>query len=192
MQEFIALFKEAIFEDDVYLRPINILENNEELTILFTVSLYDTHDEIQKWKVTCIDFLDYRFTLDFVDDINLFTDHVLLWETNQEQCELYYRGTITDRNELVGALYNKHKEITSGWIDFDHYINQKLDWLFQGELGLVATGPKELINEYKKIFKERSLSVSTLRAWREPNNKKLIVFGKSYVIAEDFIFELCK
>ena len=192
MQEFIALFKEAIFEDDVYLRPINIHENNEDLIIIFTVSLYDTNDVIQKWKVTCNDFHDYRFILDFVDDINLFSDHVLLWETNQKQCELYYRGSITDRNELIGALYNKHKEIMRGWIDLDHFINQKLDWLFQGELGLVATGPNELINEYKKIFEERSLSASIIPSWREPHKKKLIVFGKSYVIAEDFKFELCE
>ncbi|KRF20201.1 hypothetical protein ASG93_31320 [Paenibacillus sp. Soil787] len=195
MQEFINKFKQAVFEDDIYIRPSHISEKNENLIITFDVFLYGTEKLIQSWKVTCKNFENYKLVNEFIGDIDIFQDHVLLWEYTELHTALFYNGKANNKYELIGELLSKHLEITKGWIDYNYYLNKSLewkslDWLFSGDSGLVASGPSILLNEYKNILEKFGLKTSIIPNKRQQTKYEVITFNSSYVIAEEFIFEL--
>jgi hypothetical protein len=195
MQEFIKKFKQAVFEDDIYIRPSLISENNEYLTITFDVFLYGTEKVIQSWKVTSKNFVDYKLLNEFFEDINIFKDHILLWEYTELHTELFYTGKTNKKFELIGELLSKHLEVTKGWIDYNYYLNKSLawkslDWLFSGDNGLVASGPAILLNEYKTILEKFGLKTSILPSKRQQTKYEVLIYKSSYIIAEEFIFEL--
>jgi hypothetical protein len=196
MQEFIVKFKEANFEDDVYIRPVCISENSDDFIINFNVFLYGTHKIIQSWKVTGKNFENYKFINEFVEDIDVFQEHVLLWEYCEAQAELFFSGKVNNKSQIIGMLLTKHLEVTKGWIDLNYFLNKSLswksslDWLFSGENGLLASGPANLLIEYKKIIEQNGLKTSLLPSKRQQTKYQVLIFGGSFVIAEEFIFEL--
>jgi len=196
MHEFNMKFKEAHFEDDIYIRPTLISENDEDLIITFDVFLCGTEKVIQSWKVTCKNLENYKFINEFFEDINVFSHHTLLWEYTEQHTELFYTGKVNNKFELIGELICKHVELTEGWINYNYYLNssltwKSLDWLFSGDYGLVASGPTILLNEYKAILEKFGLKTSTLPSNRPQSKYEVLIYGqRSYVIAEKFIFEL--
>lgn len=195
MQEFIEKFKKASFGDNIYIRPSVISEDNDVLVITFDVFLYETQKVIQSWKITCKNFENYKLVNEFFEDLNIFKDHILLWEYSELQAELFYTGKTNKNYELIGELLSKHFEVTKGWIDYKYYLNKSLewksiDWLFSGDNGLVASGPAILINEYKSILEKFGLKTSILPRKRQQAKYEVLIYENSFVIAEEFIFEL--
>ncbi|UKS28065.1 hypothetical protein LOZ80_03750 [Paenibacillus sp. HWE-109] len=195
MQEFIKNFKQAVFGDNIYIRPSLLSEDKEYLIITFDVFLYETQNVVQSWKVTCKNFENYKLVNEFFEDINIFKDHILLWEYSELQAELFYTGKTNKKFELIGELLSKHYEVTKGWIDYKYYLNKSLewksiDWLFSGDNGLVASGPTILINEYNTILEKFGLKTSILPRKGKQVKYEVLIYENSFVIAEEFIFEL--
>jgi hypothetical protein len=67
MQEFIKKFKQAVFGDNIYVRPSLLSEDNEYLIITFDVFLYGTQKVVQNWKVTCKNFENYKLVNEFFE-----------------------------------------------------------------------------------------------------------------------------
>jgi hypothetical protein len=190
MNEFKEKFKEAAFEDDVYLRPSQIIEYEEDLIIYFSVFLYDTTHEVQRWKVNCRNLINYKLMIDFIEDIDVFNNHVLLWEFHQSHSELYYRDLSKARETLIGQLLKKHSELTKGWIEFDYFLNEWSKWMYGSEQGLLASGPDIIISEYNSVLHEHGIKTSILPSKKQSRECSVMIFGQSFVIAEKFEFEL--
>jgi hypothetical protein len=191
MKEFAKKFKDAIFEDDVYLRPVKIIENEDDLIIDFTVFLYGTNQKVQQWRVSCRNLIDYRLLLDYIEDIDIFNDHVLLWEYHHNHCELYFREMPKkSRNNLIVDLFKKHKEITEGWVEFEIFLNEWSKWMYDSEQGLLASGPDLLIQEYNTVLQKHGVKTSIIPSKKQTEECSVMIFGQSYVIASQFRFEL--
>ncbi|MBL0388593.1 hypothetical protein JJB07_18470 [Tumebacillus sp. ITR2] len=190
MKEFIEKFKKATFENDVYLVPAKILEEQDSLLIHFQVFLVDTTDLVQEWKVTCSETIDYQHNFEYIEDLNVYQDHVLLWKANQEQAQLFFKGTPQNTNELVGELYIKHQEVTQGWIPFGTFLNGPLEWLIKGGDGLLASGPLPLLQVYQTVLNSFGISTSLLSKGKTHQPYQVLVFATSYVVAKEFQFEM--
>ncbi|MCL6600816.1 MAG: hypothetical protein K6T81_19080 [Alicyclobacillus macrosporangiidus] len=194
MEQFRRKFKEAHFDGDVYLRPVRIEETQDNLQIQFNACLEYSDQLIQEWTIECTDLIDYNLTLDFIDDINVYTDHVLLWSKNTEHCQLFFKGKPDNPYEVVGALYAKHEEVTNGWIKFDTFLNGlvSVDKLLSRGNGLFAEGPEELLKSYKSVLENFMVSTSMLPSKHDTHREQyqVMVFGKSYVVAKGFTFHL--
>ncbi|OAB38328.1 hypothetical protein [Paenibacillus glacialis] len=187
---FKRYFQNAIFKDDVYIRPTQITEIDDDIEFTFTVFYYDSSTIVQIWKVVAKAVENYKLSYDFIEDINEFDKHILLWEFLEQHYELYFKGTITNRKELIGEILDKHISFTEGWIDINQFINGSVEQILKGDSGLFASGPKRLIDKYKEVLESNELSVSLLPCNKKNNDKKIMIFGKSFVVAEDFYYTL--
>jgi hypothetical protein len=190
MNEFQVKFREAIFEDDVYLRPVEILEDEEDLIIFFSVFLYDTTQEVQRWRVKCRNLLDYNLVLDFIEDIDVLNKHVLLWEYQQNHSELYFGDLPKNGDDLIGKLLKKHNEFTQGWIKFEYFLNKESKWIFDSSQGLLASGPELIINEYNRVFRDHGIKTSLISSKKQIKECSVMIFGRSFIVAERFEFDL--
>jgi hypothetical protein len=190
MNEFVGKFKKATFENDVYLVPAKILEDQDTLLIHFQVFLEGTTDLVQEWKVTCSETIDYHHRFEYIEDLNVYHDHVLLWKANQERAQLFFKGTPQNTSELVGELYLKHQDITEGWIPFGTFLNEPLECLLNGGNGLLASGPLPLLQVYQTVLNFYGISTSLLSNDKAQNSYQVLVFGTSYIVAKEFQFEM--
>jgi len=75
---------------------------DDDLFIQFNV-YSDLSDRIvQEWQVKCAELVDYSLTLDFIEDINVYNEHVLLWKENQEHYSLFFKGIPRNAREIIG------------------------------------------------------------------------------------------
>ena len=85
-------FQNAIFEDDVYLRPVITKETGEDLIVEFHVFLYFTDLIIQKWEVEFKQVRDYKITLDFIEDIDRKANYPLLLNILNQRMNYISKG----------------------------------------------------------------------------------------------------
>jgi len=188
-QIFQTEFRDALFEDDVYLRPVITKEIDEDLIVEFHVFLQFTGTVVQKWEVEFKQVRDYRMTLDFFEDIELKTNHPLLLEYLEPKHELYFKGKTNDVFKIIGELLIEHQRLTDKWIDVQQYFNGDLESILNYDQGLLAKGPESIINTYKNILKNNQLNFSVLKSDLKLEKAIVTILGRSYIICNEVEFK---
>lgn len=187
--------------DELSLTEMKEDENN--LTLTFKIQNdFDNKDLSQIWRVKCKDFMERKIEDNYFYSFELFEEHALLWEYTENRCQLFFRGYTENLEALVGSLFLKHKEITEGWIPFDKYLNDmtEIEKLLQWGAGLLAEGPEKIVNEYSKVLDSFNINSSIVsigypKKWCEngliedKDEKYVLIFGNSFVVAREFIDE---
>jgi len=138
---------------------------------------------------------------EFVNDLSVCDDHVLLWPHLQRKTALYFNGRADDTRSLLGALIKTHYRIVGEWFPFTKFMNDslfspKFD-LLASQSGLLAEGPEQLVASYRSVLTDfgirQSSPPSREPSWWDgtrwqPETEKLyaLVIGRSYVIAPNF------
>lgn len=151
--------------------------------------LYFSRDVVQKWEVVCNQVKDYRMTLDFIEDIEFTSNHPILLDYIEPTIELYFYGDSIDVNKVIGELLIEHQKVTDNWIEFQHYINGSIKWLFEQGQGLLAKGPESITNAYQKVLARNHIKTSVLKHNQTQEESTAIIFGKSFIISNDVEFK---
>jgi len=204
-KELDEIFEEYT-EDDYNLYITKIDYSTDDFIFDFCLEVQDINDkgEInQTWSVVAKGHRKNKLSFDFEPFIKIETEHPLLWEFHDTQCELYYSGQCEDIPKLFYDLYNVHREIFGNSNDLHIYLGDKNRDAkkFDYTNGLVAKGSKTLLLKYADCLKQNQLDYTIIgerppKYWNgqefivESNNLKILFFGKGYVIAQDFAFVL--
>ena len=121
---------------------------------------------------------------------------------------LSFYGTITAPIAVVGALFEKHQSVTDGWLPFEDFVGtdgstslSPLSQRIAHRLGILARGPVSLLESYREVLVDHSVSASLVLPYHHPrrwiagigwiadtSNLSVCVLGETYIVAEAFVF----
>ena len=155
-----------------------------------------------QWTVTATGYRDSRITFDYASNIHIQNDHPLLWKYIDTQCELYFNGQCRDIGHFFADIYDIHYELFKSYTPFESFLNPcPIYPLLQANSGLLARGPKKLLERYAERLKVYGLGYSIIGErspayWNgtsfipESKDLKVLFFSdtRTYIVAEDFLF----
>lgn len=175
------------FRMDLELRTINQAEGDDRHGI---------------WRVEAIGHRENRIGFEYGENIQVVTDHPLLWQFTDLQASLYYEGQCSNPEKLFYDMYRVHVGLYGTYVPFGKflYISDFMR-LRQGRGGLLAKGPKRLLTYFAQCLEDAGIGWSIINEYRptrwegserrpERTDLKILLIGRTdiYVIAEDFAF----
>ena len=200
MNEETSLFFDAVrsvdFEDYGQF-SIDRIEGSGSVSLLCSVSIDEEEGFHNTWSIRCLGVRRSLLRTGSFIDISLESEHILLREYREQNCRLGFRGTVSDPDHVVGALYEKHIEIAEDWIPVSAYLmDRKLGELVRGGFGVFAEGPESFILAYQETLER--CGIETVVNGRRPNTEwngsqfldfptlKVLSLDDCYLVAEDF------
>ena len=191
--------------EDLKLSIIHVDWDEEPLTLDFAVrTAYQSGEEVvnERWKVEVVGHREDRISFDYGESVLILQEHPLLWKFTDWQCNLYFSGTCADPAKLFYHMYHLHVRLFASFVPFEAFLNlTDFERLFKLQGGLIAKGPRKLLQQYAKCLEEQGLGWSIIDGYRptfwngeshqpESSDLKILLVAQTntYVIAEDFIF----
>ncbi len=165
---------------------------DSDLEIYFTASFPDSEILHQNWRIRAINIKKERFERNWESNLQLFTTHPLLLECNDDHSELYYTGKALHPEKLLFDLFRMFSENAWEDLEFGMGINAPDGFLklCNKEAGLFARGPKSMLEKYASVLQENGIQTNLLDQMEKDRLELvLLMLGRSYFIAEDFIFD---
>lgn len=190
------------YEEDGWSEITSAVRNGSELILRLRVRIPGSPDS--QFVITCQQPRSHHIIASADDNAVFLTrEHVVLWPHNQQQGELYFRGTPSDPLSLFGALTEAQRGLLGNWFPIDHFLNlpgRSADILRYGH-GLLAKGPVSLLDTIANVLDNYGIKHSrpALRAplrWNGnswvPDTEQLwaLIAGDSFVVAPAFTEEL--
>lgn len=155
--------------------------------------------EPERWRVDAREVRQFKILFpEEVDSIRLAQQHPLLWTYHQDELELTFRGALADPFGTIGRLQVRHEALVRRWIPFDAFLNTAvpLHRLLSSPAGMLARGPRTLITAYQEVLEQAGAPCSVLDHGRfrdadADDAPKLLLLGKSYLVATSFGTERC-
>ena len=195
-----ALFKaidELTDDNDVIAQLMAVEAQGHDLHCVVGIAFETSATELQRWGVVASNVLTSRVEIGEFGDLLSSTNHPLLLPYLEPVDELYVAHRPKDPASVLGQLYDHHTKLLGRWYPFDRFTNHDPLQLLTDGYGLLATGPRCLINAFSKITDEHQMHSSVRRGnrerlWREgtwqdlPDVIAAVVLGTSFFIAESF------
>lgn len=174
-----------------------------ELSLDFTLSNYSMDGTSQTWRVTTTGYKECRVKFGSADFIEITDDAPVLWQFTDFHGELFFTGKIKEPEKLFVDLYRTHKKLFDDYRPFD--LSFDGNSLFVANTmysnGQICKGPRMMLEQYGQCLERNGLKFSIVGKWRWvppfdatseslANRLKALLLGDSFVIAEDFNFQL--
>jgi hypothetical protein len=150
--------------EDYFFKITEILrkESNAicKVEAIITCDDEDLKDSHRYWTININGFKECKLTLAGDSNVEILTDHPLLWKYNDVQASLYFNGTCSDPYKLVLDLYQLNEQLFDGHHNF---INIKgYHHLLQQPGGFLASGPQKLLERYAQLLEIHALTTSII------------------------------
>ncbi len=197
MKEILNYIDKTDIEDESFIRLAAHENNHNELNLLIEIIF---NNEIwSTWKISTKSIRDYFIVNPFGTLSYYESDHILLKLKKDDNVSLYFKGKPSNAYALIGKLFLAHQELCQKWIPFDKFLNSiaHIHYLLEGGHGLLAEGPKILLDKYAEVLVNENIEVSNLNSrpakrwngnnWIEEKSPlSILILGESYFIAEKF------
>jgi hypothetical protein len=206
LRDLIAGLGNDFTDDDPWIRVTDATWTETDVDLRLSVRRDSDEEPSAYLRVHCGQVRDFLMSDVNGGGLNFHEgDHIALRLLSEETADLYFNGTAKDPYSILGRLYEEHRNVCDDWKPFDAYINRH--WpsseLLAGGYGLLASGPKFLLECYSVILLKAGLNprianCMPAKYWNGSNwidqsaPLKLLQFGESYVIAETFEAEKVK
>jgi len=157
-------FMENTDTDEYCLNFIGASLSGSDLDLV-TELRHDIDGSVERWIIRCLSVREHIIELGYCGhDLQVFSDHVLLWPHVMPTASLYFHGIAADPAAVVGALYASHIKLAGRWVPFDRWFNQlsSLMSLTGAAYGLLAEGPEPLITSYAQVMERFGFETSVL------------------------------
>jgi hypothetical protein len=135
----------------------------EDDEIVLTVEVSNSIRPTETWQLKCHDVRNASLVRVAGVYAKLDQRHQLLLPYTEPFVELYFRGSCADAHSVVGQLLQVHREVVGDWFEFMHFINPSaraaLTKLFEGGFGMLAAGPRSLIECYAQVLQRNGLDL---------------------------------
>jgi hypothetical protein len=190
--------------EDIAISFLQINNENAEPSFKIQVSGFGYNDEesyVFEWTINTVQYRSSRISLELASSIEISNDATLLWYYSDKQCSMYFNGYCSDTDNLFLALYRVHNNIFEGLLNFENTLNQpsNFDRLIQSKNGLLASGPRKLLEQYATVLNTYNINYSIIgdrvplywdgeKHLEEIGNAHILFIGNSYIIADKFVF----
>jgi hypothetical protein len=141
------------------------------------------------FEITCTQYIESSLNVGGFSDMQITDTHPLLFKYSLPHIALYFSVKPNNPHEIVGRLYEAHKESYQEWRPFSDCIHENLIDVLCGGFGLLAQGPKVIMEAYKNSVSD----LLKLRAVENDFSKKrqLLLMSYGYIICSNiFVNEL--
>lgn len=193
-------------EDDFDLYITRVDFSSDNFIIDFSIDVQNinqTGSIQQKWKVEAAGHRKNHVSLNQSNFLIINDDHPLLWEFTDLQSQLYFTGICKDQAKLFYDLYVTHEKLFGKHRCFEISFGKVSSFPkpFQYSNGLLAQGSKKLMEKYSDCLIQNGLDFKIIddrpamygndeQFMEEETSLKVLISGDSYIIANDFFFEL--
>ena len=190
--------------EDIAICILQVDNENPDPSFKIQVSGFGYNDEenyVLEWIIKTVQFRSSRISFDTASSIEISNNDPLLWYYSDKHCSLYFNGSCCDTDKLFIDLYRIHNSIFNGLSNFEDTLNQpnNFDNLIQSKNGLLASGPRKLLDKYATVLDKHNILYSIIgdrvpQYWDgekhidETGNAKVLFIGSSYIIADKFVF----
>lgn len=190
--------------EDIAISILQVDNETPDPSFKIQVSGFGYNDEenyVLEWTIKTERYRSSRISLEAASSIKIIIDNPLLWYYSDKQSSIYFKGFCNDTDKLFLDLYRAHNSIFDGLQNFEETLNQpyNFDSLIQSKNGLLASGPRKLLEKYANVLDSHNIQYSIIgdrvpQYWDgekhndETGNAKVLFIDKSYIIADEFFF----
>lgn len=187
---------EKILSGDNYYRDGGMVISGltyQDKDLIVTFNLYPNSDRQIKqiWELKILNIVFENFSRCLTTHFSFYSDHFLLYGLTDSQGDLYYNGKAKNPEKLFIDLYKSHIKTYYGDFPFAYGINEAMDItkLCKDGSGMFARGPKQVLEKYQVCLAKHNINSNFVESSAKPEHQlKLLVFGDSYFIGEEFLF----
>jgi len=195
---------DEVDEDDCSLSVTGIRWNEQKLGdggSEIDVSLHLVRENLPSsdWTIRCSFVLDYRFEDGSINSIEHVTgdDHPLLARYVDLHASLFFSGAVDNPSDLIGSLLAEHRDRCGTWTSLDSHLQANAAAALAGGNGLLASGPRTLLERYATVLERYGLEPSIVGGMpfqelrggkRQPRTRpaEALLLGSSFVVADSF------
>jgi hypothetical protein len=194
LMRFLKIVHSLPFEENGNMQVRTAAWDGDTLRLQFEVD--DGEDRINHWDVTFSGVLELHLADVVQCGFRIHRGrHSAIHQYTQPREQLYFAAAPDDPDRVVGQLWAAHRAVADDWIPFDRFLNCELPpaALLATGSGLLASGPRFLIDAYARVLKQQRCAPSRVELAREkrPRRALLAHFSESYVIAETLTVAPC-
>lgn len=160
------------------------------LEIHFQCDDWRTNDVRRHFVISCHDVVEQEVKVSSSYEIDLLSQHPLLWNHNEPHGYLYYSSEPNNRYEVLGILYEAHEHVFGGWRPLSDYANTYLGGelidFCMGNNGLLAYGPKPIIDVYENAVADL-LKTNYVPSYKPVGGFKALIFTSGFVICQSVV-----
>jgi len=184
-----AILSSREFEDAGTCRLRSVSFDGDSLLMSLEIVTGSAETATERWEITAEQVRKHRFERVYDDRLLESVDHVLLIGYREQIATLYFAKLECDPDTLFGALARRLSEFSKGWLDVEDFVNRSAVRSSFGS-GCLANGPVPLLELFKEEVEARGGTGRIVGA-RDPvdgRGPKVLIFGESYVIAQELIY----
>lgn len=122
-------------------------------------------------------------------DVALLDEHPLLLDHQIARIGVTFYGRLADPDRLAVRIDEKIRRQTSGWRSLADYANMDPSDMLRGGFGLFMSAPSAICSTVVPMLQAAGLTISPLGESRRMDRRRLLLMGRSYVVAASFAFE---
>ena len=195
MQPLLSLTETLEFEEYGGIRLLSVEFPERGARIRLRVWPGDLSDQNRwaDWEIETPQAFDVRLEMGRIDRLSLKDDHFLLSAFRAGTADLAFHGRPDAPSAVVAAMLSAHWQVAGNWIPFGKGLNGlgPIELLATGG-GILATGPRALIDAYAEVLDRFGLEPSLLPGPRQgrmdavPRDLSVLLLDSSYVIGAGF------
>ncbi|MGY0074617.1 hypothetical protein [Vibrio proteolyticus] len=166
---------------------ITSIEQGEVLKIQFECDDWVENDFIRRFEINCIDVEESEINVSESGNLDFYNVHPLLLKYNEPQGQLYYSSVAVNKYEVLGRIYEAHESVLNGWRPLSEYLHTSYAGeriaFCEGSYGLLAFGPKSLLNAYAESIKDL-ITTNYVFSFNPKSSFKVLVLEHGYVICK--------
>jgi hypothetical protein len=187
LDRLLKITRSLDFEENGRMRLIAGFWAGAKLRLHFEVN--DGNDHHTMWELTFSNVLEERLAGAYYCGLNVWHEgHPATDQYTEQRVTVSFSCAPPDPDRLIGQLWVAHRALVDDWIPFDRYFNDAMPLrrLLAANSGILAAGPRFIMNEYARVLKENGCIPNKSRRSAKGRITKasLIHFDESFVIAE--------
>ncbi|HEU5408455.1 MAG TPA: hypothetical protein VFU48_11855, partial [Nitrospira sp.] len=141
----------------------------------------------ERWRIHFLDKVEFGFTQSSYSNLTLLDNHPLLTQYTEPWFELYFLGAPTPPDTVTSAVAGAVVEATEGWRRYEDYVNPAAP--LSSGYGLLMRAPQTVIQSAETVLAKNGVKTKKIDCARVGHPYRILLFDKSFVIAEEFRFE---
>ena len=172
---------------------ITAVDFTDDLIIYFQCIDWDNYEKTKKFKITCNSVSESEIQPSPSGEVVFSSNHQLLWNHNEPHGYLYYTSEPENRYDILGRICEAHEKTFGGWRSLADYANTYSSGQFiefcQGSNGLLAQGPKPLIELYQQAIVGK-IQTNYVSSYNPDASTKALIFDNCFVICKSVAVEV--
>lgn len=140
----------------------------------------------EHWRIHFLEKVEFSFVASSYSAPNLTDSHPLLTHYSEPWLEPYFLGTPKQPDALTSVAAAAVAKATGGWRCYEDYANPAAP--LSGSYGLLMKAPQTVVDVVRAELAKSGVSESTIASARPVHAYRVLLFDKSFVIAEGFRF----